>query len=121
MVNRDGGVNDVHIPPQSIPPDGDDKLVTQELRAFSQGLDLEAKAAEHRRREALRDMFHGAVSLFIAVGALIMMSTVVVWAYHMLAPAGSHWLTKEQMFELQKVFSGALLAVVVSDNARKYF
>ena len=49
-----------------------------------------------------------------------MLAIVITWAVHLLASDEFHWLTQEQISELQKVLSGSLIAVIASDYIKKY-
>ena len=57
----------------------------------------------------------------VAIIALVLGTGVLIWAWHILSPTRLHWLTTDQINEVQRVMTGSLLAIVVSDYAKRYF
>lgn len=104
------------------PPADDDSIADKESQAFeADSYDKESKRKAHQRGESLKDTLHNFVQVGVIVVACLLIIGVVIWAWHVLMPSYWHWLTIAQINEMQKIMSSALLAVVVSDYAKKYF
>ena len=123
MTARDIKNSSTHKEVKRIPPPtGEDSIADKESTAFdADGYDKESKRKAHHRGEKLKDILHGFILVGVAIAAILLIFGVLCWAWHVLTPASWHWLTIEQIHEIQKIMSGALLAIVVSDYAKKYF
>lgn len=87
-----------------------DSDAKKEATAIASGtLEEEAAAHEHGRNEVLRDTIHRWALRVVALIASLFAVTIVVLAWHFIAPADWCWLNKEQLTTLKTiVFSGAL-------------
>jgi len=104
-----------------LPADGDN-IAVKELEAVDEeSYDREAKRKEHTRAERFKDTLHvGALSV-LAVAAVVLVAGIFVWGWHFLAPAPLRWLTPEQIDDLHRMMSSALLAVFVREFSKKFF
>lgn len=116
------GDNLKKIPRPSPPGEGDD-LAERESQALSNERDLEKEATErdHDRQQQLKDYLLAIIKIGIFVIAMLLILGVVIWGYHLITPQSWHWLTENQLVEIQKLMTSALLAIVISDYAKKYF
>lgn len=120
MNNEKGKRQVKRITPPSAAKDENELALAESLAIEEGRLKAKALKSEHSRKEVLRNFFLYAASIFIIAGILIMLAIVITWAVHLLAPDEFHWLTQEQISELQKVLSGSLIAVIASDYIKKY-
>ena len=84
-------------------------------------LEKDAKEKAHHRREEFRDRLQKYIYVVLALFVLLLIVFVFIWGWHLLSPASLHWLTDEQLFKVQGIMSSGLLAVFVSDYARRHF
>ena len=84
-------------------------------------LEKDAKEKAHHRREEFRDRLQNYIYVLLALFVILLIVFVFIWGWHLLSPASMHWLTDEQLFKLQGIMSSGLLAVFVSDYARRHF
>lgn len=80
----------------------------------------ESLKKEHHRGEKLKDILHSLVKVSVIVVGVLLICGICIWAWHLLVPVKLHWLTTQQIFDIQKIMSSALLAIVISDYAKKY-
>ena len=119
--NVEGILTDTPILPIESPPAGDEKSAT-EKRAIESTTNYEkdAREKEHQRGELLKGIVHRLVVGGIIIVGILMIAGIVIWAWHILTPTKWHWLLMEKIYEIQKIMSSALLAIVVGDYAKKY-
>ena len=84
-------------------------------------LEQDAKKKAHHRREKFRDQLQNYIYVLLALFVMLLVIFVFIWGWHLLTPSSWHWLTDEQLFKLQGIMSSGLLAVFVSDYARRHF
>ena len=111
------------IPSPARPSVEDDALAKKESEAFRRKRDLarETEERDHDRKQQVRDLAHFAIKAGIIVVSVLLVVGLFSWGWHLLMPNGWHWLEKDQLIKIQETMSGALIAVLVSDYARKYF
>lgn len=107
-----------HIPV----PDVVDSVASKEDSAFSEvdGYAKESRRQEHLRAETLRRLLHKFVLLGVMIVGALLLVGVLVWGWHVLLPMNLRWLSIDEIVEIQKIMSSALLALVISDYSRKY-
>lgn len=106
--------------------DQSDSVATSQKEVFflNQGLsdtELREKAAinEHDRNETFRDEFE-----FVAIWGLrlfcgLVAALIVVWFWHIVMPAHSHWLTQEQFTKIQSLATGGIIASIAAGHVKK--
>ncbi len=106
-----------------LAPTGDDTIAVEEFEVFSDknSREKESKRKAHQRGESIKDILHICAQFALTIVAGLLIIGVIIWAWHILTPLYLQWLTMDQINEIQKIMSGALLAIVVSDYAKKYF
>ena len=104
------------------PPTADDSIANKEQKAFESGdsYEKESRRKDFLRSENLKDILHWLVIGGVIIMGLLLISGIVIWALHVLLPVHKHWLTPEQISEIQKIMSSALLALVISDYSKKF-
>ena len=104
------------------PPMDADPRADAEKEAFDSSSDYEkeSRKKEHQRGEKLRDTLHKLVVVGVIIMGVLLIFGILVWAWHVLVTDNWHWLSTEQMREIQQIMSSVLLALVVSDYAKKY-
>ncbi len=105
-----------HIAP---PPDGD-AIAVKESEAFEDNYAEESKRKAHQRAESIKDKLHICAQIALTIVAGLLIIGIIIWAWHILMPLHWQWMTMDQINETQKIMSSALLAIVVSDYAKKY-
>lgn len=116
---QDSSTNQVKRIPVS---DVADSAASKEDKAFYEvdSYAEESRKQEHLRAETLRHLLHKLViGGVMIVGALLLIG-VVIWGWHVLLPMNLRWLSTDEIVEIQKIMSSALLALVISDYSRKY-
>ncbi len=105
-----------------LPPATEDSVANKEEKVFEVGdsYEKEFKIRDYLRAENLRNILHWLVVGGVVITGLLLISGIVIWALHVLLPVHWHWLTPEQISEIQKIMSSALLAMVISDYSKKY-
>jgi len=104
-----------------LPADGDNIAVKEVEAVDEESYDREAQRKEHTRTERFKDTLHvGALSV-LAIAAVVLVAGIFVWSWHFLAPATLRWLTPEQIDDLHRMMSSALLAVFVREFSKKFF
>lgn len=98
-------------------------MAVQESQALGNARDLDKEAVErdHDRQQNLKDLLLRIIKIGIIVVAVLLIVGVIIWGYHLVMPSKWRWLTEDELGEIQKLMSSALLAVLVSDYAKKYF
>ena len=87
----------------------------KEEEAYSKKRNLEKADREHKRNERIRDVIAGGTLWLIRAIILSVFITVIVVAFHHLAPDRWHWLSEDQLTDLRTVlFSGAVVGAVSS-------
>lgn len=79
----------------------------------------EAEVAEHKRTEKFRQHFERIALGFLyglAVGLIIIGAA---WLYHLVTPYCWHWLTADQLDDLQGLLTGGLIVGILTDHFRK--
>jgi len=108
---------------RSVPlPTNDDSIAAKELQAVDAGsYDREVKRKEHARSERFKDVLHVCALSVLAIAAVVLFFGISVWGWHFLVPTSLRWLTHEQIDDLHRMMSSALLAVFVREFSRKFF
>ena len=97
-----------------------DKLAERERVAVEAGeglLTVEGYADEQRiiRGVRLRDAVHWGARTFVRFAVILVVAAVAIWAWHILAPAESRWLSADEVRVLQTIlFSGAISALATA-------
>ncbi len=107
--------------PSSEDEGSEDEVAVKENLAFKKE-DLSKKAIEKDfyRKEFVKDKLLHVIITILSAFAIIVMLGLIIWAYHLLVPIPWHWLSENQIFEIQKIMSGGLLAMVFGEAVRKY-
>ena len=100
-------------------PDENEHIeLTQEMDADEK----ESRRKEHKRGETLKTWGHWIILILILVMAAILLSGIVVWAWHVLAPFKWHWLDKEEQWDrLKDIMSSVFFGILLSEYSRKVF
>ncbi len=112
-------------PPSSLETNHDD-MALEETKAieFDTYIDQDKRRREHIRAEKIKDAFAISLQWGIYLVAVLLVTGVLVWAWHLLTPNEPpydwHWLSKDQLYEVQKVMTGSLLALVLSELTHKH-
>jgi len=80
----------------------------------------ESRKQEYLRAETLKRLIHKLVMLGVMVVGVLLLVGVIFWGWHVLLPMNLCWLSTDEIVEIQKIMSSALLALVISDYSRKY-
>lgn len=90
-----------------------DDMAAKEEQAHAKNLNLEKKTADHRRAEALRDLFGSGVHSIVSVVIVIVIVAIIVIAWHHLSPTNWRWLSDDNLAELRSFFfSGAIVGAI---------
>lgn len=113
----------VSLEVKNIPlPADDDNIAAKESEAVGEeAYSRESKQKDHTRSETFKDALHVNALRLIASAAIILIAGIFIWAFHFLMPTSWRWLTPDQIDELHKMMSSALLAVFVREFTRKFF
>jgi hypothetical protein len=105
---------EIPAPPPEGGPDGD-KMAQQEKRFVLDRPDAPDLLHRQRLIAELRTVLYWGVRMLVVIGALLVASLIVIWGWHIGAPAKWRWLTVEDLHALQTViFSGAVSALITS-------
>ena len=101
-----------------------DDQSNKELQQLSSGKALddlrnEALKAEHKRSERFRNLFEVLMCAAVVIAFVGVAAFGFVWLWHMLAPNRYHWLTDTQVEHIQTIFTGGVLAGLLSDHLRR--
>lgn len=103
------------------PPDNKEQADAEKTAFESpEGYARESKEKDHQRGEKLKDILHKLVIFGVIIIGCLLIFGIVIWAWHVLVSSNYHWLSMEQVYEIQKIMSSALLALVISDYSKRY-
>ncbi|MEL6380098.1 MAG: hypothetical protein AAGK25_02015 [Pseudomonadota bacterium] len=95
----------------------------KEIRLLESGVErakLGAQIGSVVRNERLQRALNSVLILALIVFALLTLAFGICWAWHIVMPESSHWLTERQIATVQNFFTGGILASVLSDQFKKY-
>lgn len=109
------------IPPIDLPLNADSKANAEEkvFESFDD-YDKESRKKDHQRGEKLKDILHSIVIWGVMIMGVLLIIGILVWAWHILVSDNWHWLSTVQIYDMQKIMSSALLALVVKDYSKRY-
>lgn len=92
-----------------------DARAKKEADAYTKKRDLEKVTNEHKRNEEIRDVISSGTLWLIRAIIFSVFITIIVVAFHHLAPENWQWLSEGQLADLRTVlFSGAVVGAVSS-------
>jgi len=115
----------VVVPPsETAAADSDDSRAALESKQLSSGkskdqLAREAEVAEHDRTEKFRQHFERIALGFLYGLGFGLIVIGMAWLFHLVTPAGWHWLSADQLDDLQGLLTGGLIVGVLTDHFRK--
>ena len=95
-------------------------LAEQENQGLLNQINLEREAGKHGREERFRDLIAKGVSAIMRAVFVVLFITVVVFAWHYLAPEKAHWLSEDQLTVLRTVLFSGVIAGAMSSYFQKY-
>jgi hypothetical protein len=103
---------------------GDRDTGALEAQLLTQGLDEDeirrrTAASEHSRNEKFRDHFETISIIGLYLISLIFCLVGLTWLYHLLTPEWWHWLSPEQLFKLQNIVTGGIIASIAASHVKK--
>ena len=111
------------IQPVSPPLKESDELAIKEKNALNKGRDIDKERAEQDfdLKQGTKRLLAHAIRILIVVLGLALTSGIFVWAIHLLVPESYRWLSDEEINELQRLMTSALLGMVASEYAGRLF
>ena len=111
------------MPEVRVPPPGEENpsyLAEHEVDSLHQGLALDSATRDHGRREGLLTSLYWMAVLGVVVVGLALISGISILMYHYLSPTGYHWLSDQQLRDLQTIATSGLGTAVVVEVVRRY-
>lgn len=107
-------MNDINVPPVDklsySPVDGNS--AQEENKVFDKFEDLK-RQGEHEREEGTRNVATNCIKTLIILVAVIIGATIIITAWHYLAPANLCWLPDSQVAQLTTfLFSSAIAGII---------
>ena len=97
----------VTAPPDSLVHAGD-KLSREESFEYI------AYKKQHNRREGILDLTYNNVSRILSIVSWLIISAIVIIAWHLMAPERLHWLSELQFDRLVTILSSVAVSTLVS-------
>lgn len=125
-MSKQRKVKNIPIPSEKdeiVRPADEHLELTQETEADQSRRDAEeSRRKEHKRGETLKSFGHAIILILILVMAVILVSGIVVWAWHVLTTPEWHWLDKEEQWDrLKDIMSSVFFGILLSEYSRKVF
>lgn len=88
---------------------------------LAEGQDLEREGArrDHKRQQAFRDHVNVAVIVLFWAVAVCVGAGVLVYAWHLLTPAGWHFATEAALAKLETILVAAILSSALTNYANR--
>jgi hypothetical protein len=112
--------------PKDVPATSGDAGADNEALDLGSGktkqeLAAQANEREHARSQKFKDHFEMIAIVGLWLAAVCVFVIGVALAMHMLIPEHRHWLSGEQIASLKGLFTGGLLAGLMTNHFKKRF
>lgn len=107
--------------PEFVPEQAVDRRASTEAALLAAGKDLQHDGArrDHNRQQAFRDHVNAAVIVLFWAVAVCVGAGVVVYAWHLLTPAGWHFATEAALSKLETILVAAILSSALTNYANR--
>ena len=101
---------------------GPDQKAQHEAKAFDQGsLEKLKKKNNFDRAQRFQNHLIQATIVIFWAGITAILSTGIVWFFHLLFPTSNHFLSDIQLDKIQAVLFSGMISSSLTGIARKYF